>query len=85
MTAPMTTLREGISSPGASRLLFATDVLSQPASEAMLKNEPLLHHQCSRALPIASEDDIVVLQGTLDEAYYQWLRSLGLSTEKVVS
>lgn len=85
MTAPMTTLREGISSPGASRLLFATDVLSQPASEAMLKNEPLLHHQCSRALPIASEDDIVVLQGTLDEAYYQWLRSLGLSTEKVIS
>jgi len=85
MTLPMTTLRSCITQTEASRLLFATDVLSQPASETMRKHDPLLHHQCSRSLPIACENDIVVLQGNLDEPYYDWLRSLNLSTEKVVA
>lgn len=80
-----TTLRESVSGSSQKQILFATDVLSQPASDVMLRNDPLLHHQCSRALPIASQNDIVVLQGELDEAYHRWLRSLGLSTDNIVS
>ncbi len=84
MKMELSTLRHCVISDEKQRILFATDVLSQPASEVMLKNDKLLHHQCSRALPIATERDIVVLQGTLDEAYHRWLRSFGLSTDNIV-
>ena len=84
MSFSKTTLRESIAPKNGKKILFATDVLSQPASDVMLKNDPFLHHQCARALPIASEDDVVVLQGEVDESYHKWLRSLGLSTDNLV-
>jgi len=84
MSFKKTTLRQSVAKKPSEKILFATDVLSQPASDVMLKSDPLLHHQCSRALPIAETDDVVVLQGELDEPYHRWLRSLGLSTDNIV-
>lgn len=84
MHSESTTLRKSIQSNNRDKVLFATDVLSQPASAVMLRNDPLLHHQCARALPIAHKEDVVVLQGRVDDAYHKWLRSLGLSTDNIV-
>ncbi|MCI5064152.1 hypothetical protein MRY87_00350, partial [bacterium] len=78
-------LRESLSANSEQSVLFAADIRSQPAGDALGARDPFLHHQCERALPIAEQEDIVVLQGPLDEYYHQWLRSLDLSTDHIVA
>jgi predicted ATP-grasp superfamily ATP-dependent carboligase len=65
-------------------ILFCCDILSQPHGHTMREADPVLHYQCSRALPIATRNDIVVLHGSLDGKYHNWLLENNLSTKNVV-
>lgn len=40
--------------------------------------------KCDRTLSAAKSNDLVVLRGTLDREYHNWLRSLGLGSDLVV-
>ncbi|MDC0359077.1 hypothetical protein OAO01_09695 [Oligoflexia bacterium] len=77
--------RDAISLDPQEVVVFGVDISSQPGWGAnALKNDPFLWSKCSRALPIAREEDIVVLLGKLDEQYYQWIRNLGLGPAHIV-
>jgi len=65
--------------------VFGCDVCSQPHYEIWSAGNQNLHLKCSRALPIAMPEDIVLLSGPLFEPYLEWLRSLGLGPADVVS
>lgn len=65
--------------------VFGCDVCSQPHYNIWSKGNQALHLKCSRALPIAGPDDIVILSGPLFEPYLEWLRGFGLGPGEVVS
>jgi len=65
--------------------IFATDVLSQPKGKRTIEYDTDIHYQTARALVLAQDSDVVVLTAPLHTEYHKWLRSFGLSTDKVVS
>ncbi len=65
--------------------VFACDVCSQPHHTSWAAANENLHLKCSRALPAARSDDIVLLSGPLFEPYLEWLRGLGLGPGHVVA
>lgn len=78
-------IRDAISSSEDEVAVFIVDVLSQPHYRTKYTDyDPLVHTKCSRALPVALAGDIVVLSGSLDRGYYEWLRGLGLGPDTVV-
>jgi len=78
-------IRSAISSSNEEVAVFIVDVLSQPHYRTKYTDyDPLVHTKCSRALPVALSGDIVVLSGSLDRGYYEWLRGLGLGPDTVV-
>jgi hypothetical protein len=78
-------LRDCISTDPSEVVVYGVDVLAQPHyRNAYFSFDPHVHTKCSRALPCAREEDIVVLMGSLDEQYYEWLRSLGMGPLTVV-
>lgn len=78
-------LRYCLSQDETESVVFACDVLSQPHyRKAVKKTDHTVHLKCSRALPVAEEQDVVVLSGALDREYHAWLRTLGFSTDHVV-
>lgn len=78
--------RDCLSSTPHESILYAVDITSQPQYQPKIfNNDPFAYAKCSRALPIAREEDIVVLMGDLDQEYYDWLRSVGLGPAKVVA
>lgn len=78
-------IRRSISSSDEEVAVFTVDVLSQPHYRTKYTDyDPLVHTKCSRALPVALSSDVVVLSGSLDREYYEWLRGLGLGPDTVV-
>lgn len=65
--------------------VFGCDVCSQPHYDLWSAGNHHLHLKCSRALPAAAPEDIVLLSGPLFEPYLEWLRSLGMGPSEVVS
>jgi len=80
-----TSIRAAISSSYDDVVVYAMDVMAEPCRNAFLKKNPYIQAKCSRALPIASRQDIVVLAQKPNQEYLEWLRSLGLGPEVVVS
>ncbi|MCB0334755.1 MAG: hypothetical protein KDD62_00575 [Bdellovibrionales bacterium] len=76
--------RECISADAKEVAIFATDVLTQPQFSKYAHMNPHVFCKCSRALPIAKSNDIVVLTGSLEPQYYQWLRGIGFGPETVI-
>ena len=70
-------------------LLHVADLISSPNREQFFSNVSNLdtppHYHAARALPIAREQDVVVLSAPLSEPYHKWLRSLNLSSDHVYS
>ncbi|MEZ4753199.1 MAG: hypothetical protein R3A13_02690 [Bdellovibrionota bacterium] len=79
------TFRQSISRNKDEQVIFCTDILSEPQREVFAKINPFVNLKSSRALPIALDEDIVVISGTLEPEYYAWLRSLGLGPKTVVA
>lgn len=78
-------LRRCISNDDGEYVLFAVDVIAQPHYRSeYLQYDPHVHAKCSRALPAALPGDVVVLTGSLDRAYYEWLRGFGIGPDHVV-
>lgn len=69
---------------GDNLVVFAMDVLSEPCRNVFLELNPYIQAKCSRALPIAGRDDVVVLAQRRDEQYCDWLKDLGLGPAEVV-
>ena len=73
------TFRECISSNDKELIIYGADTFSQfPRRDASLSSK------CDRALPVACQDDLVVLRGKLDMEYHNWLHSHGLGPDHVV-
>lgn len=83
--APQRVFRDLFSSDREETVVFAADVLAQPKGQRTLQVDPHVHLQCARALPIAREQDIVILTGPLSQPYHEWLRSHGYGPAQVVS
>ncbi len=65
--------RECISDDNNELIIYAADNFQQfPQRDSSVTSK------CDRALPAAISNDLVVLRGTLDHEYHNWLRSLGL-------
>lgn len=77
--------RDRFSSSPEEIVIFACDVLSQPKGEQTRRIDPHIHYQCARALPIARDEDVVVLTAPLNQPYYEWLRSNSFGPEHVIS
>lgn len=78
-------IRESISKDASEVLVFSSGVLSQPHSlKTYWRTNPLAHFKSSRVLPLAHEEDIVILAATLDRPYYEWLRSIGFGPQTVI-
>ncbi len=80
--------RKALNLPPNHYFLHIADIISSPNREQFFKPEAQgskPHTHAARALPIAESSDIVVLSAPLNQSYYQWLRSHGLSTEHVYS
>ena len=72
-------LRKCISSNDKELIIYGTDNFSQfPRRDASVSSK------CDRALPVACQDDLVVLRGKLDFEYHNWLHSHGLGPDHVV-
>lgn len=72
-------LRKCISSSADELIIYGADNFAQfPRRDASVRSK------CERALPAASQDDLVVLRGKLDREYHCWLRSHGLGSDHVV-
>jgi len=88
MTVPVpydVPIRECVSRSRKESVVFAVDVLSQPKyRETLLQLDPDVRSRCSRALPLARNEDIVVLSAPTDTEYYQWLRDHEMGPERVV-
>lgn len=71
--------RECISENTSELVIFAADNFAQfPQRELSLASKS------DRSLAVAGINDLVVLRGTLDREYHQWLRSLGLGSDLIV-
>ncbi len=75
--------RTSISDSASDLVIFASDILSEPQREVFARLNPYSYAKCARALPVANEEDLVVLTGDLDKEYYQWLRNLGFGPKYV--
>lgn len=83
---PANSLRSHISSSEDEVVIHAVDILASPQYRKLYQDiNPLSYTKCSRALPSALEEDIVVLIGDVDTEYHSWLRSFGLGTDRIVS
>ena len=72
-------LRTCISDNENELVIYAADNFSQfPRRNASVSSK------CDRALAAASSDDLVLLRTTLEQDYYDWLRSYGLGPNYVV-
>lgn len=80
-----TSLRALISNDQEEVVVHLADILTAPGRQSYFDSDPFSHTRCSRALPIAWPEDIVVLSGPLDRDYYTWLRALNLGPEQIVS
>lgn len=73
------TFRDCISNNDSELVIYAADNFPQfPQRDSSLSSK------CDRVLPVATSNDLVVLRGTLDYEYYNWLRSLDLGSDLVV-
>ncbi len=73
------TFRECISDDNNELIIYAADNFQQfPQRDSSVTSK------CDRTLPAAISNDLVVLRGTLDHEYHNWLRSLGLGSDLVV-
>lgn len=71
--------RDCISNNDRELIIYAADNFSQfPQRDSSLSSK------CDRTLSAAMSNDLVVLRGTLDHEYHNWLRSLGLGSDLVV-
>jgi len=71
--------RECISDDNNELIIYAADNFQQfPQRDSSVTSK------CDRALPAAISNDLVVLRGTLDHEYHNWLRSLGLGSNLIV-
>ena len=78
--------RKVLNLPKNSYLLHAADIISAPNRSQFFKSDKKgmrTHTHASRSLPIASKEDVVVLSAPLNKSYYNWLRSVGLSTDNI--
>ncbi len=73
------TFRECISNDDNELIIYAADNFSQ-----FPRRTSSVTSKCDRALPAATSNDLVVLRGTLDYEYHNWLRSLNLGSDFVV-
>jgi len=71
--------RECISDNDNELIIYAADNFPQ-----FPRRDSTVSSKCDRALPAAISNDLVVLRGTLDHEYHNWLRSLGLGTDLLV-
>ncbi|HID68913.1 MAG TPA: hypothetical protein EYP35_00265 [Desulfobacterales bacterium] len=72
-------LRKYISNSTDELIIYGADNFAQfPRRDATIRS------RCDRALPVACQDDLVVLRGKLDRDYHRWLRSHGLGSDYVV-
>lgn len=80
MTEPRPRLRECISNSDNDLVIFGTDNFSQfPRRDGSIRSS------CDRALPAAASSDLVVLRGNQNREYFNWLRSLRLGPDNVVT
>ncbi|MCB9030034.1 MAG: hypothetical protein H6619_03210 [Deltaproteobacteria bacterium] len=77
--------RDVISTSNNDLVIFASDVLGQPHRALYAETNPYVYAKCSRALPVAKNEDLVLLSGKLDQQYYQWIRSLGMGPAETVA
>ncbi|WP_020588354.1 hypothetical protein [Desulfobacter curvatus] len=80
MTEKKETFRQSIVNDEDECLVFGADNLSQFTQPA-----GCIADKCERALACATQKDIVLLKGVLDQGYQSWLRSLDLGTDHVVA
>jgi len=71
--------RECISDNDNELIIYASDNFQQ-----FPRRDSSVISKCDRTLPVAHSNDLVVLRGTLDHEYHNWLRSLGLGSDLVV-
>lgn len=80
MGVPQPRLRECISNCDDDLVIFGTDNFSQfPRRDGSIRSS------CDRALPAAASSDLVVLRGNGNREYFNWLRSLRLGPDNVVT
>jgi len=72
-------LRQHISNNADELVIFGADNFAQ-----FPRRDYSIQSKCERALAGASENDVVVLRGRLDNQYYTWLRSHDLGPGHVV-
>lgn len=77
-----TTYHSIVDPHGNTRIVYAIEFLSQPDNTLVVR-EPEITRKSDRILPIAREQDIVVLSQKTDRTYHTWLRSMGLSTDNI--
>ena len=71
--------RDCISNNDSELIIYAADNFPQfPQRDSSVSSK------CDRTLPAAMSNDLVVLRGTLDHEYHNWLRSFGLGSDLVV-
>jgi len=73
------TFRECISEDDNDLIIYSADNFSQ-----FPQRNSLVSSKCDRSLAAATSIDLVVLRGTLDHEYHNWLRSLGLGSDLIV-
>lgn len=73
------TFRECISNDDNELIIYAADNFSQ-----FPRRTSSVTSKSDRALPAATSNDLVVIRGTLDYEYHNWLRSLNLGSDFVV-
>ena len=71
--------RECISDNDNELIIYAADNFPQ-----FPRRDSSVISKCDRTLAAAHPDDLIVLRGTLDHEYYNWLRSLSLGSDLVV-
>ncbi len=71
--------RQCMQQEGNELLVFGADNFAQ-----FPRRDGSVSARCDRALAAAGKDDLVVLRGTLDHAYGEWLAGLGLGPDHVV-
>lgn len=73
------TFRECISNNDNELVIYSADNFAQfPQRNSSVASKS------DRPLAVATSNDLVVLRGSLDYEYHNWLRSLGLGTDNVV-
>ena len=72
-------LRKCISSNDEELIIYGADNFAQ-----FPRRDTSITSKCDRALPVARQDDLVILRGKLDREYHDWLRSYGLGSDYVV-